>query len=121
MDKSKQLTKPKNGYLRIRLSLNSNQLCYRHLHGKTEVESRAWAVMALEYVASLQDMAGKEGNSGIDVVLPVAVPTKRARGKATPQPLKTPDAATIKAVSPIRISEKVQDDGNYLAVVRAGW
>src|SRR5665647_1030028 len=82
MEKTTQLTEPKKGFLRLRLSLSSTLLCFRHLHGKTEAESRAWATMALEHMAALVDMAGKEVSSRPALAPQVAVPNKRPRGTA---------------------------------------
>jgi hypothetical protein len=121
MEKTTQLTEPKKGFLRLRLSLSSTLLCFRHLHGKTEAESRAWAMMALEHMAALVDLAGKEVNSPTALALPVAAPNKRPRGKVALHAVPVAESASKELPPRAKLSAKIPGTGSFLSATRSAF
>ena len=51
--------------LRVRLSINTAQPCFRHMKGKSDREVRAWAEMACNYMATYLDAVGASSQMGM--------------------------------------------------------
>lgn len=120
MEANQPAEEKNSSYLRLRLSLSPSHLSYQRLLGKTEKESRAWAVMALEYVASLQDIAGQtdDGRPNIEIPSPSR---KRSHTKAAVTPQKTGKAKVAIVGREVPASIKDPGGGNYLAKEIEGW
>ena len=73
--------------LRLRLNLNTSQLCFRHLQGKTNKEVRAWVEMALNFVAVQLDAAA----SG-------ALDAGKAPAPSLPKPTVSVTTKTLKPI-----------------------
>ena len=74
--------------VRVRLNLNTSQPCYNHLRGKSDKEVRAWAEMALNYVAAQLDHAA---SAPVDVTAPsITDLPKQPMVAATPTVEKVP-------------------------------
>ena len=125
METSSQATEPQKGSprlrIRLRLSLTPAHLCYRHLHGKTELEARAWATMALEHMAALVDMAGKEVNSPVALATPVAVPNKLPWDKVALHAVSDVDVEPSALPPRSKLAEKIPGTGSLLSATRSAF
>lgn len=120
MKETQQAKEKNSSRFRLRLSVGPSLLSFDHLQGKTEKESRAWALMALEYFAALQNMTDQAEDGRPNIELPTSS-RKRSHTNSAATPQRTGEAKVGLAGREAPASKKDPGGGNYLAKEIEGW